>query len=69
MQICSVQVFLAMSNLNIVLKLFGGLILLYLFGRILSHFLKLDKYYEEMQKHKDQVIQRGSNRADQNLTS
>jgi hypothetical protein len=48
-----------MTNLVLILKFFGGLILLFIFGIIVGHLFKLDKYYkdifmdkkEESQKH------------------
>lgn len=39
-----------METFLVVVKFFGGLILLFAVGWIIGHFLKLDKIYEEMQK-------------------
>jgi|GEM_PF-1374344 len=57
-----------MTSLLLILKLFGGLIILFIFGRIVGHLFKLDKYYEDMEKHKNKNIQRHNNKDDQNYS-
>jgi hypothetical protein len=33
-----------------ILEFFGGLILLFVIGGLIGHLLKLDKYYDDLQK-------------------
>jgi len=58
-----------MTCLLLIIKLFGGLILLFLLGRTTGHLFKLDKYYEEIQKNKSKRIHRVENEDDQNYTN
>ena len=58
-----------MTSLLLILKLFGGLILLFIFGRIVGHILKLDKYYEDIHKNKNEKIKRCGNENDQYYTN
>jgi len=55
-----------MACILLILMLFGGLILLFGLGYLIGHLLKLDKYYEDMQKHISKGIQRQNNEDDQN---
>lgn len=57
-----------MTNLILILMLFGGLILLFLLGRMIGHLFKLDEYYEDIEKHKNENIQRLNNEDDQNYS-
>jgi uncharacterized membrane protein len=52
-----------------ILKFFGGIILLFAVGSLIGHLLKLDKYYEDMQKHKNEEIQKYNNEDDQNYNN
>jgi hypothetical protein len=56
-----------MTSLLLILKLFGGLILLFIFGRIVGHFLNLDNYYESSQKRKIGDIHKYKNEVDNNF--
>jgi hypothetical protein len=56
-----------MNDLLLIIKLFGGLILLYILGRTIGHLLKLDKYYEDIHKNKNENIKRCGNENDQYL--
>ncbi len=58
-----------MTGLLLILKLFGGLILLYIFGRTVDHILKLDKYYEDIHKNKNENIKRCGNEVDYNYSN
>ena len=58
-----------MTSLLIILKLFVGLMLLFILGYIAGHLLKLNKYYEDIHKCNNDVIKRCSNDDDQNDTS
>lgn len=58
-----------MTGLLLVLKLFSGLILLFIFGRTVGYLFKLDEYYEDMQKLKNEDIQRHIDEDDQNYIS
>jgi hypothetical protein len=55
-----------MTDLLLILKLFGDLILLFILGRIVGHLFKLDKYYEDIHKYKNENIKRCGNEDDQN---
>jgi hypothetical protein len=55
-----------MTGLLLILKLFSGLILLFILGRTIGHLFKLDKYYEDIHKNKNENIKRGGNENDQN---
>jgi hypothetical protein len=55
-----------MANFLFILKFLVSLILLFAVGRIVGHLLKLDKYYENMQKHKNEDIQTHNNEDNQN---
>ena len=65
LQNCIITNFNLMTNISIILTLFGGLILLFMVGRLAGHLFKLDKYYEDMQKNKNEVIKRQRNEDDQ----
>lgn len=67
LEIYSKTNFKLMTSLSIILTLFGGLILLFLLGRTIGHLFKLDKYYEDMQKHNNEVIKRQVDKDDQNV--
>jgi hypothetical protein len=56
-----------MNDLLLIIKLFGGLILLYILGRTIGPLLKLDKYYEDIHKNKNENIKRCGNENDQYL--
>jgi hypothetical protein len=58
-----------MTVLLLILKLFGGLILLFILGRIIGHLFKLDKYYEDIHKYKKENIKRCGNGDDQNYAN
>ena len=55
-----------MATFLFILKFFGGIILLFAFASIIGHLLKLDKYYEDMQKHKNEEFQTHNNADHQN---
>jgi hypothetical protein len=59
--------FIKMTDILLILKLFGGLILLYILGRTIGHLFKLDKYYEDIHKNKNENIKRCGNENDQYL--
>ncbi len=40
-----------MAFLLLILKFFGGLILFFVITGMIGHFLRLDKYYEELQNN------------------
>lgn len=44
-----------MGSFILILEFFGGLILLFGIGTLISHMLKLDKYYDEYQKNRHLV--------------
>jgi hypothetical protein len=53
---CTKQQFI-MASLILLLKFFGGMILLLLFGRLIGHLLKLDEFFgENPERHKKSVI-------------
>jgi len=56
-----------MNDLLLIIKLFCGLILLYILGRTIGHLFKLDKYYEDIHKNKNENIKRCGNENDQYL--
>jgi len=58
-----------MTGFLLILKLFGGLILLFILGRIIGHLFKLDKYYEDIHKNKNEKIKRCGNENDQYCTN
>ena len=58
-----------MTCLLLILKLFGGLILLFILGRTIGHLFKLDKYYEDIHKYQNEKIKRCGNEDDQNYTN
>jgi hypothetical protein len=58
-----------MTSLLLILKLFGGLILLFILGGTIGHLFKLDKYYEDIHKNKNENIKRCGNENDQNYTN
>jgi hypothetical protein len=57
-----------MTYLLLILKLFGGLILLFGLGYLIGYLLKSDIYFEDMRMHKIEDIQRYNNEDDQNYT-
>jgi hypothetical protein len=58
-----------MTSLLLILKLFAGLILLFLLGRIIGHLLKLDQYYENIHRYKNERIKRHNNEDNQNFSN
>jgi len=58
-----------MTGFLLILKLFVGLILLYIFGCTVGHIIKLDKYYEDIHKNKNENIIRCGNEVDQNYSN
>lgn len=58
-----------MTSLILILKLIGGLILLFILGQIVGHLLKLDKYYEDMHMRKDEGIKKCNNEDDANYNN
>ena len=52
-----------------ILKFFGSIILLFAVGGFVGHLLKLDKYYEDMQKQKNEYVQKDNNEDDQNYNN
>jgi hypothetical protein len=45
-----------MTGLLLILKLLGGLILLFILGGIVGHLFKLDKYYEDIHNIKTKIL-------------
>ena len=54
-----------MTDVLLILKLFGGLILIFILGQTIGHLFKLDKYYEDIHKNKNEKIKRCGNENDQ----
>jgi hypothetical protein len=50
-----------MNGLFLILKLFCGLVLLFLLGLAIGHLFNLDKYYEDIHKNKNENIKRCGN--------
>jgi len=44
-----------MDSFILIVEFFGGLFLLFGIGTLISHILKLDKYYDEYQKNRHLV--------------
>jgi HAMP domain-containing protein len=58
-----------MASLLLILKLFGGLILLFLLGRTIGHLFKLDEFYKDIHKYQNIRIKRCENEDDQNYAN
>lgn len=58
-----------MTCILLILKLFGGLILLFLFGRTIGHLFSLDEFYEDIHRYQNERIKRCENEYDQNYNN